>query len=254
MARKSSVASKVTADQLTAREGELQRRWAALGTMFNVLAGSDQIRLNQEFVESAYWVGIVGGPSEVVQREFGQDRVVPVHKFTEDVFAWVGFREVWDQIGQARNFAFRSIGITLYLGRQGESAKPQVLRSEWPGVRDWRGLGPDFQTPNAAMPHWQVDVLRQLAEDRRREVPAFAAEDEVVDFSAEEVRADATGMLERLTLERMHLASSAPWWEKRVPPALEAHVNAPITLEGLNNWTIGCIKYLHQELGRCVLR
>lgn len=126
MGRKSSAASKVAANQLTAREGELRRRWTALGTMFNLLAGSDQIRLNDEFVESAYWVGIVGGPSEVVHRHFGRDRVVPIHRFTEDVFAWVGLREVWDQIGQAQNFAFRSIGITLYLGRQGESAKPQV--------------------------------------------------------------------------------------------------------------------------------
>lgn len=104
------------------------------------------------------------------------------------------------------------------------------------------------------MPHWQVDVLHQLAEDRTKETPVFAAEDEVLDFSAEQVRTDATGILERLTLERMHLASSAPWWEKRVPPALEPHVNAPKTLDGLNNWTIGCVKYLHQELERCVLR
>jgi hypothetical protein len=50
-----------------------------------------------------------------------------------------------------------------------------------------------------------------------------------------------------LTIERMHLASAAPWWRWPIIPI----ATAPADVAELDRWILGCISYLRQEVQRC---
>ena len=77
-----------------------------------------------------------GRASEVIERNAGpKHRVVQLCSLSEEVFAWVGFRERWKRIGNERHFRFLDGGFTIHVGRQGEIFKPQIMRSEWVGRR-----------------------------------------------------------------------------------------------------------------------
>jgi hypothetical protein len=63
-----------------------------------------------------------------------------------------------------------------------------------------------------------------------------------------------THRVARLTFERMHLASAAPWWSAKPAEFGLHHLNAPSNQAELSRWVGSAINYLRQELGRCTVR
>lgn len=214
-----------------------------LARTLNMATGEVSLAYEIASLQAALSLG--GRASEIVARNRGKPhRVIPLCRIADDVFAWVGYRELWQREGGEQNFRFIEGGFTLHVGRQGELDKPQILRSEWIGRRSGM-FGND-----AGHPHWQLDVL----ESARQAVvePARFAEDsadpvEFVSDSTEESFGES--MLFGLTVERMHLASAALWWRKpRLPVA-----HPPESAADLDRWILGCLTYLRQEVRRCAI-
>lgn len=142
----------------------------------------------------------------------------------------------------------------MYFGFENDPVKPQIFRSEWPGIRDWAGAGPTFQSPGAGHPHWQFDlraaVRGTIGQTRVSEFKEVDAEF-VEDFGVETAEPNVLLLLQYATIERMHFASAAPWWLKVTNGQPPLHMNAPEDVESLSRWLFSCISYLKQELARC---
>lgn len=233
--------------------GQLDQRWKLLSdSIANVLhLSSSGIKMDADYQGEAVWASLVGNVCERVGRQRGRPSfVAPFVELPRRLWAWVGIQEVWDRI-EARRFAFRHLGLTIYFGFWGDSLKPQVFRSEWAGLRNWTGAGIAFQASGAGHPHWQFDVgavLRELSETAQTD--AFTESDIVEDFVPNDVEEDVVALIRSATLERMHFASSAPWWNPSTGPH-PIHMNAPSTEAELTRWLVACIEYLRQELDRC---
>lgn len=188
-----------------------------------------------------------GRGSETIARNRGKPhRVVPLCTLTDDVFAWAGYRESWQKQGAEQSFRFVEGGFTLHIGRQGELAKPQILRSEWISPRNGAFVN------QAGHPHWQLDVLESA---RTRSFEPSARFDDTsmprvaIEFEREPPPKTGEDLLFGLTMERMHLASAALWW--RQPSVPVAH--PPESVAELDRWILGCVAYLRQEVGRCAI-
>lgn len=152
------------------------------------------------FTHTTAAMTLVGRASETIARNRGSShQVVRLCSITNDVLAWIGYRELWEKRSAEQNFRFVEGGFTLHVGGVGELTKPQIMRSEWVGPRSQSFAN------KAGHPHWQLDVL-ETARTRRpqfphrfQETPEFA-----MDFSAE-MRAQAPeDVLLGLTVENMH--------------------------------------------------
>lgn len=188
---------------------------------------------------------LAGRASEVIARNRGgKHPVVPLAALNEDVYIWTGYREVWQKQGSEQNLRFVEGGFTLHLGRLGDMAKPQILRSEWVGRRSRAFV------EMAGHPHWQFDVL----ESTRSIVPAspirFDDADSpspVTEFDSAALSVDGSDLLKGLTVESMHFASAAMWW--RQPETSVA--NVPEKVGDVDRWILSCVAYLRQEAARC---
>jgi hypothetical protein len=185
-----------------------------------------------------------GRMGEVIERNRGQrHRVVPLCSVSGDIFAWVGFREYWQRIS-GKNYGFVEAGFTIHVGRKGELTKPQIMRSEWVGRRSV--LFGDL----IGHPHWQMDALETAR--ARIPDPPIRFDDVGASMPAQEFGKEAEAklgddMLLGLTIERMHLASAAPWWRQPAFPI----ANSPAEIAELDRWILGCVFYIRQEIGRC---
>jgi hypothetical protein len=121
-------------------------------------------------------------------------------------------------------------------------------------LRDWDRSGVNFQSPGAGHPHWQLDLLESLAAMRGRAEFEPDGVDHVEDFDALVAAPTLGDRLSRLTVERMHLASAAPWWAMQPGPYGAQHLNAPVSQDELTRWFVASVAYLAQELSRCALR
>jgi hypothetical protein len=217
------------------------------------------VQVHPDYVSEAVWAGFVGAACETVERLRG--RPVPVAPLSPlgsgELKAWLGFQEVWDGHTSGRRFTFRHLSLTVHFGYNGDPVKPQVFRSEWSGIRDWTGAGMDFQSPGAAHPHWQFDVMESLRDMRtgRDELSRLSEEEvEAEEFTAEGMKPDVRSAIRATTLERMHFAGAAPWWKPDDSAQKPYHMNAPSDDAGLLRWAVQCIAYVKQELARCELR
>lgn len=179
--------------------------------------------------------------------------MAPLCELPHSLVAWLGWQESWEIPQNQRNYRFKNMGLTVYLGKRDEAVKPQFLRLEWPGYAKWSSANQaSFQSPGAGHPHWQIDIMWSLYSDR----VALAFEPEAVevteDFEAVDREPTVGELIRRLSVERIHLASAAPWW---LPTTGDVglHMNAPPDLLALNRWLNESIAYLRQELGRCVV-
>ena len=206
------------------------------------------VALLPEIGSTAAIMTLGGRACEVVERNRGnKHRVIQLCPLNDDIFAWSSYRELWQKQSTEQSFRFVEGGFTLHVGRQGELAKPQILRSEWVGRRN------TTFSNQAGHPHWQLDVLesaraRSVEAPVRFDDPATAA-DVIMEFSGESSPATGDDLLFGLTIERMHLASAALWW--RQPSVPVAHWAE--TVADLDRWILGCMAYLRQEVGRCVI-
>lgn len=233
--------TEATEPRLSVRAFEQRCRTLAVrfGEALNQPIG--QVFFDPEVREAVAIMSLRGRGSEVVARNRGAAHwVFPFYTLSHDVRAWIGFRERWTQNSGEQNYRFEEGGFTLHVGREGELAKPQVLRSEWVGRRS-TSFG-----NQAGHPHWQLDIL-ETARDR---MPAAPARFDGLEGPASPVefrQAPPVDVLLGLTIERMHLASAAPWWRLPMVPI----ATAPADVAELDRWILGCISYLRQEVQRC---
>lgn len=164
------------------------------------------------------------------------------------------YQEVWDNESGRVPFAFRQAGLTVHVGEVGDPVKPQLLRLEWPGLRDWDRSGVGFQSSGAGHPHWQVDLFESLRASRAP--PTFDPEQAelIEEFDASPVMQSLLDRIVNLTFERMHLASAAPWWADRPAEFALHHLNALSDDEAVSRWLGAALAYVRQELSRCVIR
>jgi hypothetical protein len=258
MARQASPTSNVTPADLRATKGALDQRWLELSRLFATTLGFEangrQLRVDVEYQAERAWAGLTGAACERVMRNHGGTTwVVPLCRMPSELLAWLGWQEVWVLKTGPKPFQFRSIGLTVYIGRPNEGLKPQFLRLEWPGISDWSRSTLSFQSPGAGHPHWQLDLLQSLRDST--EVLAFDPDPHeiVEDFEVTVATRSVDNLVRALSFERMHLASAAPWW-LAAANEFGNHMNAPSDLAALSRWLECSIRYLRQELARCVLR
>ena len=226
------------------------RRCLQLAGKFGELLDQDRgnIAFFPEISDSAAFVVLGGRGSEVIDRNVGpQHRVIKLCALSKDVFAWAGFRERWHRTEKERNFRFESAGFTFHAGREGELWKPQIMRSEWVSQRS-----NEFRT-SVGHPHWQIDVLDSIRLRTPEEPNPFtngSGNSNLRQFEIGDGNEQMFLSFCKMPMERMHLASVAPWWN--LPNAKIAY--SPRNEAELNHWIIGCISYVRQELMRCEFR
>lgn len=237
----------------------LDTRWVLVGSLLAralALPGDRrQLQVEPDYQQLGVWAGLRGAACERITRNRGgYANVAPLYEFPSNLVAWLGWQETWEIPAGQRNFRFKNSGLSVYLGKRNEAVKPQLLRLEWPGYASWAtGQPATFQSPGAGHPHWQIDVVQSLADTP--EAPRFepAAEELVENFEAAFREPKVDELVRRFSVERMHLASAAPWWLPETAGDIGLHMNAPPDLQSLNRWLIQSIAYLRQELSRCVI-
>ena len=231
--------------RLRATKAQLDRRWTTLGDLLSTKLNRPRraIAIEADYLAAGVWTGLRADDVERITRNRGDASVVPFAQLPKNLVAWLGYQEVWDLEGGRVPFAFRQAGLTIHVGEVGDPIKPQLIRLEWPGLRDWDRSGVGFQSPGAGHPHWQVDLFESL--HALREPVTFEPKivEAIEDFGAVPYTPALPERIADLTFERMHLASAAPWW-----------LNAPSDETALSRWLGGAIGYLRQELSRCVVR
>lgn len=255
MARTSSIL-RSPPRELRVSKGTLDQRWIEVSVTLAALLGLNpkEVRLEADYQSDGVWAGLRGSACERAQRNSGgYSYVVPLCDVGSTIPAWLGIQEVWTLDKGPRPYLFRHLGLTFHVGFEHDPLKPQVLRLEWPGFRDWTGAGPAFQTPGAAHPHWQIDVLQSLAKFAKPpEFDETETEEPEVFGAQDDAALELQDILASLSIERMHLASAAPWWEQSTGSSL--HANAPAEVASLSRWLLQSIQYARQELGRCSFR
>lgn len=237
--------------RLRASRVQLDRRWTHLSNLLCSELGVDRrtVTVDADYQAEGVWAGLQGRGVERIARNRGSASVAPLATLADGLLAWLGFQEVWDS-ESTRAFIFRHVGLTVHIGELGDPIKPQLLRLEWPGLRDWDCSGVGFAASGAGHPHWQIDLFESLQDD---EQPAltFLSGETVESFGDIEETPSILMRVRRVPFEEMHLASAAPWWSRRNAEFGAPHLNAPESLEDLSRWIGAAVNYMRQELARC---
>jgi hypothetical protein len=242
--------------RLRGTKAKLDQRWAELSKLLNTALGrrAREIGIDADFQAAGVWTGLRGDDVERIDRNRGTASVIPLMPLPRDLSAWLGYQEVWDMEGGRAPFTFRQASLTIHIGEIGDPLKPQLLRLEWSGLRDWYRSGIGFQTSGAGHPHWQIDVFESL-HDRSRQIQFDPDTGELPEtFSAHGATSTVWDRMHGLTFERMHLASAAPWWLSGPAKFELHHLNAPANQGELSRWLTAAIGYIKQELSRCEAR
>ncbi|WP_278376863.1 hypothetical protein [Sphingobium yanoikuyae] len=258
MARPASPQPDRLPEELRATKGMLDQRWIelskALAMTLAMPMDGRALRVEVDYQSSQAWAGLIGTECERVTRNRGGTTLVaPLCEIPGGLTSWLGWQEVWEVTVGPKPYRFRNAGLTVYLGKRYEATKPQILRLEWPGISTWSGGELSFQSPGAGHPHWQFDLLEALAQTASEANFIPDAEEVVEDFDAAPPERSTIELLSKFSIERMHLASAAPWWLSPKPGGSAHHMNAPPDLPSLTRWLEQSVLYLRQELQRCVI-
>src|SRR5260370_29604146 len=124
--------SRATEPTLSVRAFELRCRTLAVKFGEALDQKTGQVLFNPEVRSDIAIMSLGGRASEVIARNRGSShRVLPFCALSNDVRAWIGFRERWTRNSGEQNYRFEEAGFSLHVGPQGELANPPVLRSEW---------------------------------------------------------------------------------------------------------------------------
>lgn len=248
--------SEVERRRLRANKAQLDQHWTTLTDILNINLGprARATSIDPEYQGTGVWTGLRGIDVERIDRNRGVASVVPLASFPGGLAAWLGYQEVWDLESGRFPFAFRQASLTVHVGEVGDPIKPQLLRLEWPGLRDWDRSGVGFQSPGAGHPHWQIDLFESLRDLHKRSAFNLESVEEVERFDDIFAAPTLSDRIAGLTFERMHLASAAPWWSNRPAEFGLHHLHAPLNQAELSRWVGAAIAYIRQELSRCVAR
>lgn len=242
--------------ELRATKGALDQRWIELNALVAAALHIDprQLRVDADYQSDRVWAGLQGSVCERVTRnQGGASWVAPLCEMPSNLVAWLGWHEAWELTTGPKPYRFKNMGLTVYVGKRFEALKPQFLRLEWPGIADWSGGEVSFQSPGAGHPHWQIDLMRSLAQSSSHVDFQPDPVEIVEDFETTVQEPTVDDLVRRLSLERMHLASAAPWWLPGQSGDVGRHMNAPADLPALSRWLNNSLHYLRQELSRCVV-
>jgi hypothetical protein len=215
----------------------------------------DELIVRSDVAGDIITAGFFGRACELARRERGRPaNVVPVATIRRGPLKfWLGFQEAWENTS-GKLYSFHHVSLTVYLGYEGELLKPQIFRSEWPGIRRWTGEHIGFQSPGAAHPHWQFDALQSTQDtDSKNKETSFARlleSNTPTEFSSATLGKDILMAARQVSLEKIHFASAAPWWRKE-EAGRELHMNAPEDPESIFRWILGSVSYIRQEIKRC---
>ena len=174
MARRSSANSNTRSSPLVASRIALDSRWRIMTQSITEVLGLSYgtLQVKADYVEDGVWSGFVGSACERVRRHRGPDAyVAPLAELPRGLKAWLGLQERWEiDERNRRQFSFRELSLTVHFGLPGDPLKPQIFRSEWPGLRNWSGAGIGFQSPGVGHPHWQFD-FQALFRERQPGMP-----------------------------------------------------------------------------------
>jgi hypothetical protein len=170
---------------------------------------------------------------------------------------WIGLHERWEAQSK-RKIRFRDCGLRLYMS--GKDEEPvQFLRLEWVAPTSNPDGEPLYQGKHAGHPHWHIDRSALVGpEDYWRSLEALTApapelKSELEVFS--ETMVERTPAQSRLVhdcswLQKMHLPAQAQWmrseWNGSSIPG--PHQCEPSSLEELERWWNGALRYLVAEL------
>lgn len=241
--------------RLRGSKAQLDQRWAKVAEVLNTALDRPphEITVDADYQSGGVWTGLRGARVERIDRNRGSAAVAQMVSLPTNLFAWLGYQEIWD-LEDGRQFYFRQAGLTVHVGEIGDPVKPQLLRLEWPGLRDWHRAGIGFQSPGAGHPHWQIDIFESLGSELARVAFDPDIQDEIEDFGDEARTSTVAERVQSLTFEKMHLASAAPWWLKAPTEFGSPHLNVPATQEDLLRWLSAALSYIKQELSRCGVR
>jgi len=241
--------------RLRATRAQLDQRWGKIEDALNdaLECRRREIRVEADYQAGGVWTGLTGATIERIERNRGTASVAQFLPLPGNLFAWLGYQEIWD-LESGRSYTFRQAGLTVHAGDSGDPVKPQLFRLEWPGLRDWERSGVGFQSHGAGHPHWQVDLFESLHLQPDRASFEPDAEEVVKEFDAKVVTPPLSHRIRALSIEKMHLASAAPWWLSQNSEFGQHHLNAPRNQEDLLRWLTAAIAYIKQELCRCTKR
>lgn len=256
MALASSKISDPGHTELRASRGSLDQRWIEITARIGEMLSLDQrqAKLTADYQVDGVWVGFQGRSCErAVRNRGGPVNVIPLVRLPSDLIAWLGIQEVWNiELGR-QPFVFRHLSLTVHFGFEFDPVKPQVMRLEWSGIRNWTGSGPSFQTVGAGHPHWQIDILQSLSLDAAGSQSSVGFDEVIEEFEPRFVASTINDVVRSLTIENMHLASAAIWWQPQQGKSAN-HAHAPQDINALSHWLVNSVFYLRQELGRCAIR
>lgn len=246
-------------EPLTAPQSKLERHFLQMGGILaSAVDSSVEIRIDVEWTSSRVVSGLSGAGCEFISRNRGlRVAVAPLIQLPQDLWAWLGYREEWDEeLPRKRNrkFSFRSVGLTIHFGLMYEEFKPQMFRAEWAGWAKWRGVDYSFQTAGAGHPHWQIDALDSLPENDLaeqvgilRDLLTVEPEIELHEFSPQLRNADVRDAVSGQKFSKMHFASAAAWWK---PMPHDEHAHGPANLTDVESWVQHAVDYVKLELKR----
>ena len=242
--------------RLRATKGQLDRRWTMVGSLLSARLDRPRwaIVIEADYQGLAFGQGCVAKARSVSRAIAASQVSSHLRRCPKASPLGLDIRKCGTRRAAEYRSLFRQAGITIHVGEVGDPMKPQLLRLEWPGLRDWDRSGVGFQSPGAGHPHWQIDLFESL--HALREPAAFDPEfvEAIEDFGALPDAPSLPDRIARLTFERMHLASAAPWWSEGPAEFVLHHLNAPSDEVALSRWLGYAIAYVRQELSRCVMR
>lgn len=203
--------------------------------------------------------GFDGTGCEFIFRNRGlRTPVVPLLHLRQGLWAWLGYREEWEEERRnrdVRRLSFKAVSLTLFFGWLNDAFKPQMFRAEWSGWSRWGGADYEFQAGSAGHPHWQFDALESLMDSdtagRAEALKAILTEEqagiEVREFSPTLPAPDVRDTVKAEELSRIHFASAAAWWR---PSPYGDHAHGPTTLHELEVWLEKTLSYVKIELRR----
>jgi len=245
---------------LCVNESQLRSHFDGMTTVVkDALEKPTDARIDPDWSAPLIVAGLVGADCEHIYRNRGgQVHVVPFCDLTENLVAWLSYREEWrdEQLGRKGRFSFRSSNLSIYFGRKHDTYKPQMFRAEWAGWAQWSGGSYSFQGGDAGHPHWQVDAIESLQGDKLEQRASNlsrllsetdAQSRQIVDFADPEPNHQTKSIIASQNFSRLHLPSAAAWWKS---PPHDVHTHSPRTTADVQIWVGRSLRYVRSELQR----